>query len=152
MNKIIKENFNLEILELKKLDGYENENYLIITKNKKYIFKKYPYSPELATVIKGENEVLLFLSENKKKFPNPIKAVDGKYVQIHKINVTLEYTIVNLKPPNVCRWHLMYHLSRIQPLFCIFFHIKVDGVATSQLKVYTIPWVFGMIFLFQPLH
>ena len=34
MNKIIKENFNLEILELKKLDGYENENYLIITKNK----------------------------------------------------------------------------------------------------------------------
>ena len=86
MNKIIKENFNLEILELKKLDGYENENYLIITKNKKYIFKKYPYSPELATVIKGENEVLLFLSENKNKFPNPIKAVDGKYVQIHKIN------------------------------------------------------------------
>lgn len=86
MNKIIKENFNLEIKELKKLDGYENENYLITTKNKKYIFKKYPYSPELATVIKGENEVLLFLSENKNKFPNPIKAVDGKYVQIHKIN------------------------------------------------------------------
>ena len=51
MNKIIKENFNLEIIELKKLDGYENENYLITTKNNKYIFKKYPYSPELATVI-----------------------------------------------------------------------------------------------------
>ncbi len=86
MNKIIKENFNLEIIELKKLDGYENENYLITTKNKKYIFKKYPYSPELETVIKGENEVLLFLSENNEKFPSPIKAVDGKYVQIHKIN------------------------------------------------------------------
>ena len=37
MNKIIKENFNLEIIELKKLDGYENENYLITTKNKKYL-------------------------------------------------------------------------------------------------------------------
>ena len=86
MNKIIKEIFNLEILELKKLDGYENENYLIITKNKKYIFKKYPYSPELATVIKGENEVLLFLSKNNKKFPNPIKTIDGEYVKIHKIN------------------------------------------------------------------
>ena len=70
-------------------------------------------------------------------------------LQIRKIKVALEYTIVDLKPPNVCRWHLMYHLSRIQPLFCIFFHIKVDGVATSQLKVYTIPWVLWNDFSFH---
>ena len=86
MNKIIEENFNLEIIAIKKLNGYENENYLIETINNKYIFKKYPFSLELESIIHGENEVLLFLSKNNDKFPNPIKTVDGVYVKIHEID------------------------------------------------------------------
>ena len=64
MNKIIEENFNFEIISIQKLNGYENENYLIQTNSNKFIFKKYPYSTNLESIIHGENQVLLFLSEN----------------------------------------------------------------------------------------
>ena len=40
----------IKIIEIKKLNGYENENYLIETVNNKYIFKKYPYSSELESI------------------------------------------------------------------------------------------------------
>jgi ethanolamine-phosphate phospho-lyase len=86
MNKIIEENFNLKIISIEKLNGYENENYLIKTTNNKYIFKKYPYSSELESIIHGENEVLLFLSKNNNKFPSPIKSVDGVYLKTLEID------------------------------------------------------------------
>ena len=86
MNKIIEEKFNLKIISIKKLNGYENENYLINTTDNKYIFKKYPYSLELESIIHGENEVLLFLSQNNNKFPVPIKSVDGVYLKTIQID------------------------------------------------------------------
>ena len=86
MNKIIEENFNFEIISIQKLNGYENENYLIQTNINKFIFKKYPYSTDLELIIHGENQALLFLSENNNKFPSPVKTVDGVYVKVLEIN------------------------------------------------------------------
>jgi len=86
MNKIIEENFNLVIINIKKLNGYENENYLIETSNSKFIFKKYPYSTELKSIIQGENETLIYLSNKSSQFPNPISTVDGKYLIVQKLN------------------------------------------------------------------
>ena len=85
MINILEKEFGFQIIEIKKLNGYENENYLIETIKNKYIFKKYPYSFELESIIKSENEVLLFLSDNNNQFPIPIKTIDGVYVKIHEI-------------------------------------------------------------------
>ena len=71
-----------KLLRRKKLNGYENENYLIKTVDNQYIFKKYPYSEDLKSLIKAENKVLLFLSKKYPyRFSNPIKTIDGLYVK-----------------------------------------------------------------------
>jgi ethanolamine-phosphate phospho-lyase len=85
MINILEKDFGFQIIEIKKLNGYENENYLIETIKNKYIFKKYPYSFELESIIQSENEALLFLSDNNNQFPIPIKTIDGVYVKIHEI-------------------------------------------------------------------
>ena len=64
MNSLLEKAFSFQIIETKKLNGYENENYLIKTVDNHYIFKKYPYSKDLKSLIQAENKVLLFLSRN----------------------------------------------------------------------------------------
>ena len=86
MINILEKDFGFQIIEIKKLNGYENENYLIETVNNKYIFKKYPYSTELESIIQSENDALLFLSDNNNKFPVPIQTADGLYIKIHEID------------------------------------------------------------------
>ena len=82
MNSLLEKAFSFQIIETKKLNGYENENYLIKTVDNQYIFKKYPYSEDLKSLIKDENKILLFLSKKyKDRFPNPIKTIDGLYVK-----------------------------------------------------------------------
>jgi 4-aminobutyrate aminotransferase-like enzyme/Ser/Thr protein kinase RdoA (MazF antagonist) len=83
MNSLLEKAFSFQIIETKKLNGYESENYLIKTVDNQYIFKKYPYSEDLKSLIQAENKVLLFLSQKYlNRFPNPIKTIDGFYVKI----------------------------------------------------------------------
>ena len=42
MIKAISQAFGIVPLEIKKLNGYENENYLITAKDARFIFKSYP--------------------------------------------------------------------------------------------------------------
>ena len=65
MNSLLEKAFSFQIIETKKLNGYENENYLIKTVDNQYIFKKYPYSEDLKSLIKDENKILLFLCLSK---------------------------------------------------------------------------------------
>ena len=82
MNSLLEKAFSFQIIETKKLNGYENENYLIKTVDNHYIFKKYPYSKDLKSLIQAENKVLLFLLKKyPNRFPNPIKTADGFYLK-----------------------------------------------------------------------
>ena len=86
MNQLIEKAYNIKIIEIKKLNGYENENYFIKTINNKFIFKKYPYSSELESIIHAENETLLFLSQNNNQFPNPINTAEGLFLKVYEID------------------------------------------------------------------
>jgi hypothetical protein len=55
MNSLLEKAFSFQIIETKKLNGYESENYLIKTVDNQYIFKKYPYSEDLKSLIQAES-------------------------------------------------------------------------------------------------
>lgn len=73
MNNFLEDEFGLTVVDSKKLDGYDNANFLITTSEKQYIFKTYPYSDFLFDIIKAENDTLLFLADNfHSSIPKPI--------------------------------------------------------------------------------
>ncbi len=82
MNKLLQKLFAVNPDEILKLNGYDNENYLVKTDKKKYIFKTYPYSEQAFALVEAENEVLLFLqNKNQNNIPKPIPFIDGSYVK-----------------------------------------------------------------------
>ncbi|WP_034061080.1 aminotransferase class III-fold pyridoxal phosphate-dependent enzyme [Lacinutrix jangbogonensis] len=87
MLNTIKSWFNFEILELKKLNGYENINYLLKTDSAKFIFKTYAYSEDMLAIIEAEISVLNAL-ENENMFPKPIAFKDGGFLKIAELNTT----------------------------------------------------------------
>jgi len=87
MKRLLQTEFGFEEVEIKKLNGYENANYLIKSKTTRYIFKTYHYNKELLALVEAENEALLFLQESdKNKFPKPIQFTDGSFVKTLKID------------------------------------------------------------------
>ncbi|MFP4844216.1 aminotransferase class III-fold pyridoxal phosphate-dependent enzyme [Winogradskyella sp. PE311] len=79
--------FNFNITELKKLNGYDNVNYLLKTDKTKYIFKTYTFSEDLMALIEAENEVLNALKNNN-NFPKPIAFKDGDFIKVTDIDNT----------------------------------------------------------------
>ena len=77
MLKTITSWFNFEIVALKKLNGYENINYLITSDTTKYIFKTYVFSEDMLALIEAENSVLQGLKKNP-SFPEPIPFKKGE--------------------------------------------------------------------------
>ncbi len=67
MLNTIKSWFNFEIVDLKKLNGYENINYLLKTDSAKFIFKTYVYSEVMMALIEAENNVLQTLKNDQSK-------------------------------------------------------------------------------------
>ena len=90
MKKILQAEFGFKDVQIKKLDGYDNANYLIKSNGEKYIFKTYKYidTDEILDLIKAENETLLFLHKdgNSNKYPKPIPFSDGLFYK----TITLE--------------------------------------------------------------
>lgn len=86
MKNILQAEFGLNNIVIKKLDGYDNVNYLVKTDTAKYIFKTYKYNDALHDLVKAENETLLFLQESDNKYPKPIQFTDGSYTKILKID------------------------------------------------------------------
>ena len=82
MHKILESEFGFQPIEIKKLDGYDNANYLVETLSGKYIFKTYPLRGDLKDLLKSENETLLFLQKpGENKYPKPVPFSDGSYVK-----------------------------------------------------------------------
>ena len=83
IDKLLQNEFGFKQVDIKKLNGYDNANYLIKTAIDKYIFKIYSFNDALLDLVKAENETLLFLQKNDhEKYPKPIPFLDGSYIKI----------------------------------------------------------------------
>ena len=86
MERLLHTLFDLSISEIKKLDGYDNANYMVKADDQRYIFKTYPFDQELFEVIVAESAVLNQLQEKHQgQFPRPIPFENGEFVQIHNL-------------------------------------------------------------------
>lgn len=79
--KMLTKNYDLKNPKLKKLVGYDSDNYLVETDCEKFILKIYPNQKNKVDFAEAENEVLLHLQQNKnERFPVPIKNRNGKFI------------------------------------------------------------------------
>jgi len=85
MKKLLQTQFAINPIEIKKLWGYDNSNYLVKTKDKQYVFKIYIKNKETFDLVEAENDALLFLQNTNNNFPKPIKFDDSSLVKIIKI-------------------------------------------------------------------
>jgi ethanolamine-phosphate phospho-lyase len=65
MHDLLKTSFGFRSVELKKLNGYDNVNYLVETDSGKYIFKTYPFTSETFDLVQVETEFLHALQKWK---------------------------------------------------------------------------------------
>ena len=87
MKEIIEKEFGIVPIEIKKLNGYENINYLVKTKTDSFVFKTYPFSKSIFALTEAENEALSFIQDNfQKKTPKPIPFTDGSNTKNIEIN------------------------------------------------------------------
>ncbi|WP_405205243.1 aminotransferase class III-fold pyridoxal phosphate-dependent enzyme [Aquimarina sp. LLG6339-5] len=85
--KLLEAEFSFQKPEVKRLNGYDNVNYIVKTNTEKYIFKTYSFDKELFSVLKAENELLLHLQQKETNtFPKPIPFTDGSLIKIVDID------------------------------------------------------------------
>ncbi len=86
IKKILTEYYSLEKVDIKKLDGYENENFLVRDSKGKYILKTYLYREELYEIVQAERNVLLELKgEEKYSLPKPVQTNQGEFEFIYSV-------------------------------------------------------------------
>ena len=94
MKKELKIHAGIDSLKIKKLNGYENDNYLVKTAKTTLIAKTYFYSSKNMQESLAETDILLFLQNNKHKTPIPIRFLDGSYVK--KVQIDGEQKVLRL--------------------------------------------------------
>ena len=94
MQKELKIHAGIDSLKIKKLNGYENENYLVKTAKTTLIAKTYSYSRKNMQASLAETDLLLFLQKNNHKTPRPIHFLDGSYVK--KVQIDGEEKVLRL--------------------------------------------------------
>lgn len=86
LQELLQSEFNFKSIEIKKIGGYDNANYIVIGDSNKYIFKTYVFGKDLLANIEAENAVLLSLECNEKcLFPIPEFFSDGSYLKVVEI-------------------------------------------------------------------
>lgn len=79
--------FGFKNPSIKKINGYDNANYQIQSKEKSFVLKTYAFDEELFEVLKAENEVLLLLNlENTGLYPKPISFTNTEFIKVVTIN------------------------------------------------------------------
>ncbi|MDB0037814.1 aminotransferase class III-fold pyridoxal phosphate-dependent enzyme [bacterium] len=87
MNNLLLTEFGLQQVEIKKLNGYDNVNYLVKSNAEKSIFKTYTSDANLQDLIESETDVLRVLNkEGSNLFPKPISFTDGSFVKTLDLN------------------------------------------------------------------
>ena len=83
MKNFLQTELNSQNIEIIKLKGYDNSNYLVKVDDGKKILKTYEYNEELFDLIAAESEVLLLLhGKDNNQFPIPIPFSDGSFVKV----------------------------------------------------------------------
>jgi 4-aminobutyrate aminotransferase-like enzyme/Ser/Thr protein kinase RdoA (MazF antagonist) len=80
MEEVLLKYFGIEASRIKKLAGYENVNYLVLSGNSKYILKTYPFSQRLYDLLLAESELLEKL-EDQHKYPVPLRTKSGTFLE-----------------------------------------------------------------------
>jgi ethanolamine-phosphate phospho-lyase len=81
LQQFIEDNYDLEQVTLKRLDGYANENYLVNDGHDKYILKTYPFSKETHDQAVAESKILVYLSQRfDGDTPEPVRSGQRRYV------------------------------------------------------------------------
>ena len=87
LEKLVKSQFGYDNVVIKKLVGYENENYRVLADGRRFILKIYPFDAELRAMTDAETEVLLAINPGKKDlYPVPVSTVSGAYVEEVNLN------------------------------------------------------------------
>jgi len=87
MNKLLQKEFGFHELEIRQLNGYDNENFLITTDSGKFVFKTYSETTGSIALVEAENAALLFLHrEENNLFPKPIPFSDGSLIKTLKVD------------------------------------------------------------------
>ena len=94
MKKELMVHAGIDSLNIQKLNGYENENYLVKTVETTLIVKTYSYSIKNMEESLAETDALLFLQKKKHKTPRPICFLDGSYVK--KIQIEGKLKVLRL--------------------------------------------------------
>lgn len=83
MENLLREQFDFQSPKIKKLNGYDNVNYLVSDVSGKYIFKTYPYDKTLQDILEAENAALIHLAvNNANTFPQPIAFSNGDFIRV----------------------------------------------------------------------
>jgi ethanolamine-phosphate phospho-lyase len=87
MEEWIKTRFDFHSIEIKRLNGYDNANYLLDTEKGKFILKTYPYSSDTFDLVQAETDILLALQHKfEDRIPTPVPFLSGKHVDVVEIN------------------------------------------------------------------
>ncbi|NQZ44962.1 MAG: aminotransferase class III-fold pyridoxal phosphate-dependent enzyme [Flavobacteriaceae bacterium] len=84
MKTFVSEAFGLNVLSVKKINGYANCNYKVVAENGTFIFKTYTEHIGQFDLVVAENKLLLHLVERSESigdFPKPVAFTDGSYVK-----------------------------------------------------------------------
>ena len=143
MREAIIKSFGILPLEIKKLNGYENENYLIKTEENRYIFKAYRATQNTMSLLNAECGALLHLQNKKNsKTPTPIPFLSGEYVE----TIDLE------NEPKCCRMLSFLpgdFLGEIEPSKALMYSLgvflagvnqKIDGFHSDAIRARNYEW------------
>ena len=83
MDRQIYKHFAISPVDVRRLNGYDNVNYLVTTEDEKFILKSYKPDPGTMALLEAESMVLLALQrENNNLYPRPVPFTDGSYLKI----------------------------------------------------------------------
>jgi 4-aminobutyrate aminotransferase-like enzyme len=86
MEHLLAKNYNFINPKIKKLVGYDSDNYLVKSNSGKFMWKVCPNEKNKIDFAKAENEVLLHLQKNENnKFPAPIKNNSDGFLTSFKV-------------------------------------------------------------------
>ena len=85
IKEILNREFHIEADHIEKLVGEVNNNYLVLSKTGKYVFKDSPHNPGELEFSGDECKILALLSSRMPGcFQEPVKTADGDYRIIDK--------------------------------------------------------------------
>ena len=81
IEKVLASEYNITPDSIKKLDGYDSENYLITSNNERYIYKQYSQKPLLDVHLDAECRILDQISRDTRfEHSIPLKNIDGDFI------------------------------------------------------------------------